>query len=55
MGYFTSLHTSELPHREVAVFMYLRDCAAMGTNAKRYTIMQFNRVLEKTPGYFLRI
>lgn len=29
MGYFTSPYTSELPHRAVAVFMYLRDCAAM--------------------------
>lgn len=27
MGYFTSLYTSELPHRAVAVFMYLRDRA----------------------------
>lgn len=25
MGYFTSVYTSELPHRAVAVFMYLRD------------------------------
>jgi len=25
MGYFTSLYSSELPHRAVAVFMYLRD------------------------------
>ncbi len=42
MGYFTSLYASELPHRAVAVFMYLRDCAdqdgkcypAIGTIAK---------------------
>ncbi|NPV89760.1 MAG: helix-turn-helix domain-containing protein [Firmicutes bacterium] len=27
MGYFTSLYTSELPHRAVAVYMYLRDRA----------------------------
>lgn len=27
MGYFTSLYASELPHRAVAVFMYLRDRA----------------------------
>ncbi len=27
MGYFTSLYSSELPHRAVAVFMYLRDRA----------------------------
>lgn len=25
MGYFTSLYSSELPHRAVAVYMYLRD------------------------------
>jgi DNA-binding MarR family transcriptional regulator len=25
MGYFTSLYSSELPHRAVAVFMYLSD------------------------------
>lgn len=25
MGYFTSLYSLELPHRAVAVFMYLRD------------------------------
>ncbi len=25
MGYYTSLYTSELPHRAVAVYMYLRD------------------------------
>ena len=42
MGYFTSLYASELPHRAVAVFMYLRDRAdkdgksypAIGTIAK---------------------
>ena len=27
MGYFTSLYASELPHRAVAVFMYLCDRA----------------------------
>jgi len=27
MGYFRSLYTSELPHRAVAVYMYLRDRA----------------------------
>jgi len=27
MGYFSSLYASELPHRAVAVFMYLRDRA----------------------------
>lgn len=25
MGYFTSLYASELPHRAVAVYMYLKD------------------------------
>jgi hypothetical protein len=37
MGYFTSLYASELPHRAVAVHMYLKDRAdkcypATGTN-----------------------
>lgn len=27
MGYFTSIYSSELPHRAVAVYMYLRDRA----------------------------
>lgn len=27
MGYFTSLYASELPHRAVTVYMYLRDRA----------------------------
>jgi DNA-binding MarR family transcriptional regulator len=27
MGYFRSLYASELPHRAVAVYMYLRDRA----------------------------
>lgn len=27
MGYFTSLYASELPHRAVAVYMYLKDRA----------------------------
>ena len=27
MGYFTSLYASELPHRAVVVYMYLRDRA----------------------------
>lgn len=29
MGCFTSLYTSELPHRPIAVFIFLRDCIAM--------------------------
>ena len=41
MGYFTSLYSSELPHRAVTVYMYLRDrcdkdgkcSAAIGTIA----------------------
>ncbi|AEY67554.1 helix-turn-helix domain-containing protein [Clostridium sp. BNL1100] len=27
MGYFTSIYASELPHRAVAVYMYLKDRA----------------------------
>lgn len=27
MGYFSSIYSSELPHRAVAVYMYLRDRA----------------------------
>jgi predicted transcriptional regulator len=27
MGYFTSIYSSDLPHRAVAVYMYLRDRA----------------------------
>lgn len=27
MGYFTSIYSSELPHRAVAVYMYLRNRA----------------------------
>ena len=42
MGYFTSLYSADLPHRAVAVYMYLRDRAdkdgkcypAIGTIAK---------------------
>lgn len=34
MGYFTSVYSSDLPHRAVAVYMYLRDRA--GQNGKCY-------------------
>jgi len=34
MGYFTSLYASELPHRAVAVYMYLKDRA--GRDGKCY-------------------
>ena len=30
MGYFTSLYESDLPHRAVSVYMYLRDRADKG-------------------------
>ena len=33
MGYFTSLYASELPHRAVAVYMYL--CDRADKNGKR--------------------
>ena len=61
MGYFTSLYASELPHRAVAVYMYLRDRAdkdrkcypAIGTIAgelklSRSTIKRAIADLEKT-------
>ena len=61
MGYFTSLYASELPHRAVAVYMYLRDRAdkdgkcypAIGTIAKelklsRSTVKRAIADLEKS-------
>ena len=61
MGYFTSLYTSELPHRAVAVYMYLKDRAdkdskcypAIGTIAgelklSRSTVKRAIADLEKT-------
>ena len=61
MAYFTSLYASELPHRAVAVFMYLRDRAdkdgkcypAIGTIAKelklsRSTVKRALADLEKS-------
>lgn len=63
MGYFTSLYASELPHRAVAVYMYLKDRAgrdgkcypAIGTIARelklsRSTVKRAIADLEKT-GY----
>jgi len=63
MGYFTSLYASELPHRAVTVYMYLRDRAdedgkcypAIGTIARelklsRSTVKRAVADLEKT-GY----
>lgn len=63
MGYFTSLYISELPHRAVTVYMYLRDRAdkngkcypAIGTIAtelklSRSTVKRAIIDLEKT-GY----
>jgi len=63
MGYFTSLYASELPHRAVAVYMYLRDRAdkdgkcypAIGTIARelklsRSTVKRAVEDLEKA-GY----
>lgn len=63
MGYFSALYESELPHRAVAVYMYLRDRAdkdgkcypAIGTIAEelklsRSTIKRAITDLEKT-GY----
>jgi DNA-binding MarR family transcriptional regulator len=60
MGYFTSLYASELPHRAVAVFMYLSDRAdkdgkcypAIGTiardlNLSRSTVKRALADLEK--------
>lgn len=61
MGYFTSLYASDLPHRAVAVYMYLRDRAdkngkcypAIGTISKelklsRSTIKRAIADLEKS-------
>jgi predicted transcriptional regulator len=63
MGYFTSLYASELPHRAVTVYMYLRDRAdkdgkcypAIGTIARelklsRSTVKRAVADLERT-GY----
>jgi predicted transcriptional regulator len=60
MGYFTSIYASELPHRAVAVYMYLKDRAdkdgkcypAIGTIARelklsRSTIKRALADLEK--------
>lgn len=65
MGYFTSLYSSELPHRAVAVYMYLHDRAdkdakcypAIGTIARelklsRSTVKRALADLEK--GGYLR-
>ncbi len=61
MGYFTSVYTSELPHRAVTVFMYLRNRAdkegkcypAIGTIARelklsRSTVKRAIKDLEKS-------
>ncbi|KUO63210.1 MAG: transcriptional regulator [Gracilibacter sp. BRH_c7a] len=61
MGYYTSVYTSELPHRAVAVFMYIRDRAdkdgkcypAIGTIARelklsRSTVKRAIKDLEKS-------
>ncbi|EGD45810.1 hypothetical protein Cpap_0178 [Ruminiclostridium papyrosolvens DSM 2782] len=61
MGYFTSLYASDLPHRAVAVYMYLRDRAdkngkcypAIGTISKelklsRSTVKRAIADLEKS-------
>lgn len=61
MGYFTTLYASELPHRAVAIFMYLCDRAdkegkcypAIGTIAKelklsRSTVKRALADLEKS-------
>lgn len=61
MGYFTSLYSADLPHRAVAVYMYLRDRAdkdgkcypAIGTIAKelklsRSTVKRAVADLEKS-------
>lgn len=61
MGYFTSIYASELPHRAVAVYMYLRDRAdkddkcypAIGTIARelklsRSTVKRAIADLEKS-------
>lgn len=65
MGYFTSLYASELPHRAVAVYMYLRDRAdrngkcypAIGTIARelklsRSTVKRAIADLEKAGHLF---
>ena len=41
MGYFTSLYASELPHRAVAVYMYLKDRA--DKDGKCYPAIKNNR------------
>lgn len=61
MGYFTSLYASDLPHRAVAVYMYLKDRAdkdgkcypAIGTIARelklsRSTVKRAIADLEKS-------
>jgi len=61
LGYYTSVYTSELPHRAVAVFMYIRDRAdkdgkcypAIGTIARelklsRSTVKRAIKDLEKS-------
>lgn len=61
MGYFTSLYASDLPHRAVAVYMYLKDRAdkdgkcypAIGTIARelklsRSTVKRALADLEKS-------
>lgn len=61
MGYFTSIYASELPHRAITVYMYLRDRAdrngrcypAIGTIAKelklsRSTVKRAITDLEKS-------
>ena len=61
MGYFTSIYSSELPHRAVAVYMYLHDRAdrdgkcylAIGTIARelklsRSTVKRAIANLEKS-------
>lgn len=61
MGYFTSLYSSQLPHRAVAVYMYLKDRAdkegkcypAIGTIARelklsRSTVKRALADLEKS-------
>jgi len=66
MGYFESLYASELPHRAVAVYMYLRDRAdrdgkcypAIGTIAaelklSRSTVKRAIADLEKS-GYLCK-
>jgi predicted transcriptional regulator len=61
MGYFTSIYASELPHRAITVYMYLRDRAdkdgrcypAVGTIARelklsRSTVKRAIADLEKS-------